>query len=213
MRLLLIRHGQTEWNAAHRAQGHADIPLDEVGQQQAQAVADHLANREIHEVWSSDLLRAMQTAEPVARSAGATLRTVELLRERSFGEWEGLHFREIGANIDAASVAQGVHKADVRPPGGESIRDVWNRLSTLPELIAKTQKPVAIVSHGGTLSLVLAKLIGGSLVTARAFSFHNASVTELHRLPEGSWRLHRLSDIAHLDRIHTLGGNLDGVHR
>ena len=89
MRLYLVRHGQTAWNAEERAQGHSDIPLDHEGLRQAESLGRAFQDRKISLVLCSDLQRAKQTAQPIVEATGARFETTEQLRERGFGDWEG----------------------------------------------------------------------------------------------------------------------------
>ena len=103
MRLILIRHGETEWNTQHRAQGRTDIPLNERGKAQAQALGAHFAEETVDLVLSSPLSRAYETAKAVADAAGAPIETAEDLTEIQFGVWEGLSFDDIRKNYPAIS--------------------------------------------------------------------------------------------------------------
>ncbi len=93
--ILLVRHGETDWNAERRVQGHSDRPLNETGREQAAALADALEEREIDAIYSSDLLRAHETARVVAERRGLAVTAIRDLRERDFGTWEGLTDEEI----------------------------------------------------------------------------------------------------------------------
>jgi broad specificity phosphatase PhoE len=96
MLLYLIRHGQTEWNASGKAQGHTDIPLDHIGSDQAERAAAALNNAGLTAVFTSDLSRSVATAEKICAATSATLHVEPLLRERCFGDWEGLPFDVMG---------------------------------------------------------------------------------------------------------------------
>ena len=93
--LLLARHGETDWNRQLRIQGSSDIELNDLGRRQAQALAQDLTDVELDAIYSSDLARARQTAEPVAATHGLEVRFDPRLRERSFGSWEGLTREDI----------------------------------------------------------------------------------------------------------------------
>src|SRR5437764_266405 len=93
--MLLVRHGETDWNRERRYQGHADRPLNETGREQAEALAEELAGERIDVVYTSDLLRARETAEIVAARLGADVVALRELREIDVGEWEGLTWPEI----------------------------------------------------------------------------------------------------------------------
>ena len=89
-RLYLVRHGETDWNAQARYQGQSDVSLNKVGRRQAVALAQRFADEGISAVYASDLLRARQTALTIAEPHGLHVRDEPLLREMSFGDWEGL---------------------------------------------------------------------------------------------------------------------------
>src|SRR5918912_1957565 len=93
-RILLVRHGQSQGNAERRFGGHSPTPLSELGFRQAEATARALAVENVTAIYSSDLLRAVQTAEPLARAAGLRVEETDAFRERSVGLMEGLTFEE-----------------------------------------------------------------------------------------------------------------------
>ncbi|MBX3118047.1 MAG: histidine phosphatase family protein [Fimbriimonadaceae bacterium] len=212
MRLYLVRHAQTEWNAQGRAQGHTDIELDAEGQTQAELLQNAFDGVRIARILSSDLKRCLQTAEQVAKATGAPLIQDARLRERGFGEWEGLPFEDILARRQEFE-AQGGDPFDHRPPGGESMHDVWNRLGSFIEQHECEKEPLAVVTHGGALAIFLAQIIKGSGSTARAFRFGNTAVTELERHPDGHYVLIRFNDTSHLQEKRSIEGNLEGTHR
>lgn len=204
MRLFLIRHGQTSWNAEGRAQGHTDIELDTDGVEQAEALGRAVAAGWFvpSKVITSDLVRSSETARAL-RCANTW--TDRRLRERSFGEWEGLPFNEIHNQM----AATGLPFFDVRPPGGESFKDVWDRVQPLAAELFEAEEPTAIVTHGGTCAILLAQLLRGTPATTRAFRFGNTAVTELERRPDGHYMMLRYNDTSHLSAP-ARQGDLDG---
>lgn len=200
MRLYLIRHGQTEWNKSGRAQGHADVDLDDKGYQQANHIADALENSRISRIYSSDLTRCILTSEPLSQRLDLQPRLREDLRERCFGELEGAHYTEIRAWFTAECREHGLEEHEMRPEGGESLRDVWRRLDKFQKELERYDDNVAVFTHGGTCGLLLARLICGEAKTARSFRFENGSITELIRRPDGLWQLLRFTDTAHLEQ-------------
>lgn len=205
-RVFLVRHGQTTWNAAGRAQGHTEVPLDEVGQAQAARVAAHLARAlEAHRpclLWSSDLGRCQSTAAPIARALEVEASLHRDLRERTFGSWEGEPLTNIRSRLAALATDTGRPLSAQRPPGGESHEDVWQRVAPTIDRIqasfAAGASAIVIVSHGGLAATMLARLLGGSLETPRSFRLNNASVTELEARPDGIFQLLRFNDTTHL---------------
>jgi broad specificity phosphatase PhoE len=204
MRLYLVRHARTAWNVAGRAQGHTDVSLDSFGRLQAQAIAASLRDRELSLVLSSDLARCRETAEEIRRSTGAILELDQRLRERDLGEWGGMLFSEIAAMRRSAS-AEEVSEAErllaEKPPQGESLREVWDRLAPVAERLRRAQSSVAVVCHGAAGALLLSHLLHGTARTARSFVLDNGAITELEPRPEGSFRLLRWNDASHLEAL------------
>jgi len=213
MRLFLIRHGQTAWNNGSRAQGHTDIALDETGLEQSALLGEVLRNQGIESVVSSDLRRSRATAAPIAAATGAALRLDPRLRERTFGEWEGHLYSEVAARLHQMGLELGVTLFDARPPGGESVRDVWDRVGPVASELANGTRTVAVVSHGGATALLLSRIIGGTIEVSRAFRFANAGITELAQRHDGAFYIVRYNDTAHLKAETVLSGDLDGTHR
>jgi broad specificity phosphatase PhoE len=161
-RLLLIRHGQTDWNVEGRYMGDTDRPLNETGRAQAEAAARSLQGRTLGAIYTSDLLRARQTAEAVARTTGAPLRLDRRLREIGQGEWEGKLFTEIQTTYADLVARRRAQPLDTRPPDGESVREAQARVFPLLDEITR-QFPhgeVAVVSHGALLAVVKTPLLG-----------------------------------------------------
>lgn len=213
MRIYLVRHGQTSWNLEGRAQGHQDISLDETGLAQAAKLRRAFDGVAVDRVLTSDLQRAYQTAEAVSEATKAPLVRRTELRERGFGEWEGMIFTEFVKHSLDFGLAQGVSQLEIRPPGGESFGDVWERLTPVVQEADSTEENLAIVSHGGTCALLLARFLRGNLETSRSFSFGNTAVTELERRPDGFYRMVRYADTAHLEAERPISGSLDGTSR
>jgi glucosyl-3-phosphoglycerate phosphatase len=156
VRLVLWRHGQTRWNVEGRFQGQSDIPLDPVGEQQAERAARLLAALEPAAIFSSDLVRATSTAAPLARLTGLRVITEKDLRERYGGLWEGLTDVEIRTRYP-------VEHSQWLPPGGETSATVADRAGAAMERIAETLAPgtlAVVVSHGAALRLGAARLLG-----------------------------------------------------
>ena len=116
--LLLVRHGQTDWNEQHRYQGQTDIPLNDTGREQASTVVPRMKAYDIDAVYASDLKRARETAEIVSRETGVEVRSDPRLRELSFGVFEGLTFDEIGEQWPDELSAWIADRSST-PPGGE----------------------------------------------------------------------------------------------
>jgi len=147
--LLLVRHGETDWNAEGRLQGHTDRPLNERGRRQARSLAEELAKREISAVYTSDLARARQTADIVAAHLGLPVVVEADLREKNWGSWEGL---------TAAERERVAYE-------GETTEEHRERTLRAVRRIADCHpgRRVAVVTHGGSLRRVQAAVLGIAL--------------------------------------------------
>lgn len=192
-----MRHGSTDWNHLKRAQGHADIDLNEEGRRQAAETAKQLADHPIEAVYSSDLRRAVDTARPIAETHGLDVRTDARFREIDQGEWEGLHTDEIR---DRWPTLWGPHRHYSARPGGESPQQVRARaLAALKDVAAEHgDASVVVVSHGGTIRWMAAEALGyDDKRSARLRGVGNGAVVTLEaRVENGS--LH-VSNFARLD--------------
>ena len=153
---MLWRHGQTTWNAEHRFQGQSDIPLDATGEAQAEQAARRLATLRPDALFSSDLIRAQQTAAPLARLTGLPVVLDKDLRERFGGDWEGLSDQEIRERYPAERITW-------NPPNGEPTVVVADRVAGALTRIADTLEPgqLAIaVGHGAALRLGMERFLG-----------------------------------------------------
>ncbi|QYB05316.1 histidine phosphatase family protein [Rhodococcus sp. USK10] len=162
-RLILLRHGQTEYNADNRMQGQLDTELSELGRSQARAAATALVGRRPISIVSSDLRRAYDTAVEVGDNAGLPVQIDERLRETHLGDWQGLTHLDVDARAPGARAAwRG--DATWAPPGGECRIDVARRSKpVVAELVEKhedwAEKPVVLVAHGGLIAALTAALL------------------------------------------------------
>lgn len=154
-RILLARHGETEWNAIGRLQGHTDIPLNDAGRAQARTLAAQLRGHAIARVFTSDLARARETGDIIAGELGLPPPLVEPeLRERRFGIFEGLTRNEIIARYPEAWSQW--RQAIAAPEGGEPHADSVARISrALGRLWAQLTDTALVISHGGVMRLWL----------------------------------------------------------
>jgi broad specificity phosphatase PhoE len=165
-RILLARHGETAWNALGKLQGHTDIALNDVGRDQARALAASFRDAGITAIWTSDLSRARETGEIIAGVLGLAAPTVDPeLRERRFGVFEGLTRHECAAQHPEAW-QQWVAQTGT-PPGGEPRADAAARLGRALRRIAATAATAdgqaLVVSHGAVMRLYLIELLGASV--------------------------------------------------
>ncbi|WNG85826.1 histidine phosphatase family protein [Mycobacterium sp. ITM-2016-00317] len=167
-RLVMLRHGQTEYNASSRMQGQLDTDLSDLGREQAVAAAEVLAKRQPLLIVSSDLRRALDTAVALGERSGQPVSIDTRLRETHLGDWQGMTHLEVDAVAPGARLAW---RDDARwaPHGGESRIDVAERsLPLVQELVAQqtewgtagSERPVVLVAHGGLIAALTAELLG-----------------------------------------------------
>ncbi|HWR24246.1 MAG TPA: histidine phosphatase family protein [Feifaniaceae bacterium] len=200
MNLLLMRHGQTEWNHTMRTQGRTDIPLDETGRAQAALAAERLKDARLDAVYASPLLRARQTAEAVAGPHGLPVIEHPLLVERDFGIWEGEEFSALANKYPDALRLWREDPVACTPENAESLTDVLHRCTAfLEELRARhgEEETVLVVSHSIPLRLMVAHLIGLAPGHIHSLRMDNAAYTEL-LLREKYNTLLVLNDTGHL---------------
>ncbi|WP_432979078.1 histidine phosphatase family protein [Dactylosporangium sp. CA-233914] len=190
--LVLWRHGQTEWNAAGRIQGQTDTALSEVGVEQAAESAPRVAALRPSVLIASDLRRAATTAAALAAVSGLAVTHDPRLRERGFGEWEGLDHDEVGARWPEA-FARWKHGEEVGDAGVEEIEAVAKRMvEALQETVAAAGPDAVIVAatHGAAARFATVSLLGWPLEQApRMGALHNCHRTHLRYHPLRGWML------------------------
>ncbi|MGH2702166.1 MAG: histidine phosphatase family protein [Actinomycetota bacterium] len=193
-RIFLVRHGETEWNATRRAQGQADIPLNDAGRSQASAAAAQLDGVELSAVYSSDLSRAVDTARPIAEARGLSVEIDPAFREIDQGEWEGLVTEEIHRRWPDL---WGPARHWSQRPGGESPEQVQKRaLEGLARVVERHPRgQVAVVSHGGTIRWLAAYALGYDMAgSARIRGLGNGGAVAIDaRLDDGALELGNLT--------------------
>jgi probable phosphoglycerate mutase len=203
-RILLIRHGETAWNAVRRLQGHTDIPLNPTGERQAEALARALAGEALDAIVSSDLGRALQTAQAVARHhPHLPLHTDPGLRERGYGAFEGLLYTEIAERYPVEFAEWQARDVDAVMPSGErpaeSFRQFYQRCQ---DGIARwaahyPQQTIVMVAHGGVLECAYRAARGLTLEGPRDFTIRNATVNRF-RMDAGVLVLESWGEAIHL---------------
>lgn len=198
-RLVLWRHGQTVWNAENRHQGQIDIPLNDVGREQARHAAQTLLAMKPTHVIASDLERALETGRTLSDLAGIGLTVDERLRETYAGEWQGMTRDEIIAKYPADYAAWG-GDSEIRPGGGETRWEVSERVVDAIESALVEIPPggtLVVASHGGALRSALGRLLGldprqwtilGVLANAQ-WSVLTELDENMPKLPDLKWRL------------------------
>ncbi|NLJ74818.1 MAG: histidine phosphatase family protein [Firmicutes bacterium] len=180
-KILLIRHGETVWNKEKRYQGQKDSPLSDEGIRQGQKTGAFLAQQEIAAVYSSDLSRAVWTAEAISGHHGLTPIQDQRIREMSFGVWEGMTREEIKQKFPDIFYARYRDSMNTRVPGGELPHEVVERFHAFLNELIKTHvsETVVVVSHGGCLRFTIAALLSIPLEKSYCLHLSNAGISEL----------------------------------
>jgi probable phosphoglycerate mutase len=204
-RVILVRHGETDWNAEGRIQGHLPVPLNERGRAQAEAVGARLEPVPFAALYSSDLLRARQTAEAIGRASGQRVRDDRRLREWDLGILSGL-MRSVAEELHPE--AFGIFRKrllDEPVPGGESIRARYERVTAAVQEIADRHpgETVVAVSHGGPLGDCYRHAVGAPMGSQMRIDLFNAGVSVLRVMGE-DWHLESWGAVDHLEAIGTL---------
>ena len=197
--LIIVRHGQTEWNIAGIRQGHFDSPLTSRGAAQAQALGQRLARERFTALYSSDLGRAVQTAVAISDLTGHEIVTDSRLRERHLGIFQGLNAVEITEKYPEERRMLRTMGPDYVIPGGESMRQqVERNVCYLNELALKhAGETIVVVTHGGVVSGFFRHTLAIPLDAPRRFEFVNAGLNVfIHK--EEHWMLLTWGDMSHL---------------
>ena len=199
-RIFAIRHGETAWNVDNRIQGQLDVPLNATGRWQARRLASVLADEGLDVIYSSDLLRAHETAQAVARATGCAIVAETGLRERSFGEFEGCTWTEIETRWPLESERWRKRDLEFAPVGGESLPQFYGRVVDCATRLAAAHpgQTVAWVAHGGVLDCLYRAASRIGLAAPRSWQLGNASINRLLYTPQG-FTLVGWSDTHHLD--------------
>ncbi len=198
-RLLLARHGTTEFNTGRRFLGHSDIELSAAGRQQVERLRDHLAGEKIDAAYSSDLRRALVTAEVICQGRNLEIVTCPELRECDYGQCEGLTFREIGSRYPEVAARCIDFTLDLEFPEGECFRDFFDRVGRFRERLDshRPEETVLVVAHDGPLKALLCLLLGIDGSHWWQFRVDTGSVSTVETSPRGA-RIARLNDTSHL---------------
>jgi len=198
-RLILVRHGNTKLNSGKRFWGKTDVELSDKGIQEAEKLRDRLAKEKINAIYASNLSRARLTAEIIASKRKLNVTTRAELNEINFGFLEGLTFEEIGKLHP--EMAEVLSNWSVKPkfPGGESLDDLNNRVQKFLIRLQKhkPEETILIVSHAGTLRLLICNLLAIGLEHWRHIRLDLASLSIMETYPEGAV-LSLLNDVSHL---------------
>lgn len=199
-RLCVVRHGETAWNAEHRVQGQSDVPLNATGRAQALAAAKVLAKEAFEAVYSSDLQRARQTAEPAASALALEVVADPDLRERHYGIFEQLTYAEVKTRFPEEYARFLAHDPGFDFHTGEALRDFFERsISAVTRIAARhAGGHVLVFTHGGVLDMLYRHARGIPLGAPRDFGIPNAGLNRLELRARG-WRIRAWAEIAHLE--------------
>lgn len=210
-RIIAIRHGQTDWNVAGRLQGQTDIALNADGLAQARQLAGAMQDESMDAIFSSDLMRASQTAKIVAQDRAIVVVENPALRERHFGCFQGMTFAQIEEQApDAANAWKkripdfipGEH-LDIPAAKGESLRTFFDRVIHVVDTIAAKHlgQNIVLVTHGGVLDVIYRAAAHLDIQAPRTWSLGNTSVSRLLWSPHGKLKLLSWADTSHLDQM------------
>ncbi len=198
-RVLLVRHGETDYNSNGRWQGHLDVPLNAEGEYQAQCLAQHLKDTPLDAIYSSDLIRALDTARPVAVGRDLDIIPDVRLREVNLGRFQGLTRSQI-AELYPLEHNHWHHDDGFIVPGGESRLQLQARMfAAFQDLTAAAEgETILLVTHGGSIRRLLLELFSPDALIGKGIE--NTSITILEK-DDAAWRLVELAATPHL-KVH-----------
>jgi len=179
IRIIFVRHGQTAWNDLGLYQGHTDVPLNKTGLEQASKTAQRLKNEKLSAIYSSDLLRAKQTAEIIAVEHNLPVTTMAEFREINFGVWEGKTYKEINELYPQLLQTWLNEPENLKIPEGETFSEMLNRVwKGLKRVLAKHQdETVMLVAHGGAIGALICNILDIKLINLWRIKQGNTGIT------------------------------------
>lgn len=201
LNIYLVRHGETDHNRGLLLQGVNDIELNESGLVQAKLVGKRLERYEIQRIYCSDLLRAVKTAEIIAGGTGGKIVTDPLLREIDMGKWEGADWEQIRLRYPQYYLEWSKHLIDMPYPGGESGKDVYNRVQrSLKSIVTSGLKNVVVVTHGGVIKVLISTFLEMGLEKRFLVSIDNCSISWIqYNETSNNFNVQCVNDKAHLE--------------
>lgn len=199
-RLILLRHGETDWNREGRYLGQGDVDLNRWGERQVQLAAKRLDGERIEAIYTSDLIRTRRSAEIIAASRGLQVKIDRRLRELNFGAWEGLTYEEISQRFRRELKAWEEDPVHQAPPRGESLAALGRRVSQAWQGIIHKERAstILLVGHGGPFRVLLCKLLGLQPTEIWRFQVEPGSLSILFFTPQRG-QLLVLNDTCHLE--------------
>jgi broad specificity phosphatase PhoE len=185
--LILVRHGQTDSNLNHRYQGQTDVPMNNLGRAQIEAAAAHLKGVKPAAIYCSTLIRAHEAAAVFGRALGVEPVAIPELRERSFGQIEGLTREEAAQRFPESWEVWQTNRAAWVPPAGESLGEMWGRVLGVMERLWQRHagQTFIYVGHGGPINAVLCNALGAAEEARRAIAIGNGSIAIVTRNEAG----------------------------
>ncbi|RGZ27135.1 alpha-ribazole phosphatase [Veillonella sp. AM51-8BH] len=205
--LYIVRHGETDWNKMGKYQGITDVPLNENGLNQAKACGEALKDITFDRILSSDLSRALVTAETIRGNRTTPITVDKRLRELNFGDWEAMLFSDIEARWPGLIDEMYLRPHLVKVPNGESFKDLQDRAwAGLEEFLNKNdeEETLLIACHGGTIRTLLCKLLDISISHCWNFSQGNTAINRIFYNGMGEYDhniLNLLNDTAHVELL------------
>ena len=203
-RICFIRHGETDWNVERRIQGHTDIPLNETGRAQALAMAYNAAHQRFAAIYSSDLKRAVETAQVLAQREDQAVKYLPQLRERHYGVFQGITAAEGAERYPAAYAHYVARDLEYDFESGESLRRFADRVADGIDWLLRhhSGQTIAVVSHSGVLDMIYRRATGRPLHTPRDFIIPNCALNWFHFDGRG-WHLESWADRHYLHDVLT----------
>ncbi|MDH3601693.1 MAG: histidine phosphatase family protein [Candidatus Tectomicrobia bacterium] len=200
--LYIVRHGATDWNQSKCLQGQLDTPLNDDGRSQAALAGKRLASSGATALYSSDLLRAYETAQFIARAASLHIIQKPGLREMHFGAWQGLTVDQIRERDPELYAARRERPYDVPPPGGEVWRQFYQRsVKSIHDILHATNaERVIVATHSGVCTVLGLEALGLGYAGKRTFSNANCGIHTI-AVEDDRWEALSLNDVSHLEEV------------
>ena len=197
---MLVRHGQSTWNREHRIQGQLDPPLSDEGRRQAERLALRLSNRRLAGFYSSDLKRALETAQLIGAASGVVPVPAAGLREIDLGAWEGLNTEELARQFPEAWARWTEEPSWDVVPGGEGAGPFEARVAAeIDSILARHEHgDVLVVTHGGVIQVALHRVVGRPNHGLFPFRIENASLSVIEKR-NGRFVVAGVNDTGHLE--------------
>jgi len=206
-RIFLIRHGQTDSNSGKMFQGQMDTLLNPLGIDQSRQMAEYMKKYKLDSIYCSSMLRARMTAAPLAMAQNLAYKPMELLKEISFGDWEGVSFLQLHTEHPVEMATFLERPGDFTPPNGETFAEAQERCIKALELILAKEghnKNIAIVAHGGIIRLFVCYFLGIPLNNLWKMAIRNVSVSIVNDW-EGNFMVENVDDDHFLKQVDSKG--------